>query len=611
MKVTYKSKNAGVGTGYFSKSKPTAIFIMALFFIVLQCFSSVKVGALSAAQNQAFKSGVYYFNTENCGTSTNTAPVTPGSGSPDGSTFPSLDPTAMANAINIWITQQNPSSTLAGLGSTIVASAKNSNINPFLIVAIADKETSMADPNSYDVKYANNSFGRQATASQPNYPGAGPNAGTLWYKWSSVEASVDYTAPENQNASGGGDIASYLRDQYPTQLASGSLLSLISAFAPPSGNNTAQYDAQVTGWINDLVTLTGGTATTGPTSSSGSSTTGGTGSGGCCNTGGSTTLSGNGNAQQAFNFFVGQGLNAAQSAGIVGNFVQESGVSPTETNSIGAHGIAQWHGGRLQNLIAYAQKNNESEDALSTQLNFSWQEFNTSYTSVLQQIKSTSDVSLVTGYVFNVYEDPGDNSLPARIVDAQQILQQYGGAANTASTTSPTSTANGSCGSAPTTGSGTYQNPLRSVTGLVPERMDQGVDYAGTGPIYAMGNGVVNGVYPNWYLNEPFIAYTLSDGPAAGKTVYFAECITPEVTAGQQVTSNTVIGQMTNCGNGIETGWANTADLPDSMARFCWDNVSSEFGVNFSQFLQSVGAPGGVPQEANPPCTLASGWPTW
>lgn len=171
---------------------------------------------------------------------------------------------------------------------------------------------------------------------------------------------------------------------------------------------------------------------------------------------------------------------------------------------------------------------------------------------------------------------------------------------------------NNSSSSAPTTTSNSsYQNPFRSIVNLVPEQIDQGVDFSGTGPIYAIGDGTVNGVYQNWYLTEPLIAYTLSDGPAQGKTVYVAECITPSVQAGQKITSNTVIAQMINCGNGMETGWANPSQLPYSMARFCWDNVSSSFGVNFSQFLQSIGGPAGVPMESNPPCTLPQGWPTW
>ena len=38
---------------------------------------------------------------------------------------------------------------------------------------------------------------------------------------------------------------------------------------------------------------------------------------------------------------------------------------------------------------------------------------------------------------------------------------------------------------------GSYVNPLRGINGLTPERIDQGVDYSGYGPIYAIGDGVV------------------------------------------------------------------------------------------------------------------------
>src|SRR3989344_5091141 len=187
--------------------------------------------------------------TENCGISS----VTPGSGAPDGAQFPNLDASAMASAIDKWILKENPNSKLKGLGSTIVASSKNSNVNPFLIVAIAKKESSLSNPSDFNVSHGNNSFGRTATESQPNFVGA-----RLWYKLSSVKASVDYTAPENQNAEGGGDMATYLRVQYGSQIDHDNLTALFLLYAPPSENDTAKYIAEVQGWINELIALTGG-----------------------------------------------------------------------------------------------------------------------------------------------------------------------------------------------------------------------------------------------------------------------------------------------------------------------------------------------------------------
>ncbi len=53
---------------------------------------------------------------------------------------------------------------------------------------------------------------------------------------------------------------------------------------------------------------------------------------------------------------------------------------------------------------------------------------------------------------------------------------------------------------------GSYADPLRAVRGLTPERIDQGVDYSGFGPIYAIGDGVVlstaNSGWPGRHLHR-------------------------------------------------------------------------------------------------------------
>ena len=108
------------------------------------------------------------------------------------------------------------------------------------------------------------------------------------------------------------------------------------------------------------------------------------------------------------------------------------------------------------------------------------------------------------------------------------------------------------------TGGHPYENPLREISGLVPERVDMGVDFAGTGPVYAIGSGVViqaKACCSGW-PGGGWITYQLTDGPAVGEVVYFAEDVTPSVQPGQIVTPGTVIGHMYNGGSGIETGWA-------------------------------------------------------
>lgn len=161
---------------------------------------------------------------------------------------------------------------------------------------------------------------------------------------------------------------------------------------------------------------------------------------------------------------------------------------------------------------------------------------------------------------------------------------------------------------------GGYANPLRAISGLVPERIDQGVDYAGFGPIYAIGDGVVLSTsIPGW-PGGTYIAIRLSNGPAAGLVVFSAEDISPSVQVGDQVNANTVIGQMYAGPDGIEVGWGDGSAIGNTMARtygqFNGSN-STAFGANFSQLLQSLGAPGGVLQNNPPTGSLPAGWPRW
>ena len=161
---------------------------------------------------------------------------------------------------------------------------------------------------------------------------------------------------------------------------------------------------------------------------------------------------------------------------------------------------------------------------------------------------------------------------------------------------------------------GAYVNPLRAIRGLIPERIDQGVDFAGFGPIYAIGDGVVlSTAIPGW-PGGTFVAYQLTDGPANGLVVYSAEDILPAVQIGDIVTANTVLGLMYPGPDGIETGWADGSRIGNTMARtyrqFNGSN-STAFGVNYSELLQSLGAPGGIPQNFPASGSLPPGWPQW
>ena len=163
-----------------------------------------------------------------------------------------------------------------------------------------------------------------------------------------------------------------------------------------------------------------------------------------------------------------------------------------------------------------------------------------------------------------------------------------------------------------------YQNPFRDVSGLVPERIDMGVDFGGSGPVYALGDGVVTnatGSSGGW-PGGGWITYKLTDGPDAGLMVYVAEDVTPAVGVGAHVTSSTVIGNMFNGGDGIETGWA----MPDGtsaesqLATAGGISGGGPFptmvGVNFDQLLVALGVPAAPNLGQSAYGVLPSGYPT-
>lgn len=80
---------------------------------------------------------------------------------------------------------------------------------------------------------------------------------------------------------------------------------------------------------------------------------------------------------QAIDFLMKQGLTANQAYGIVGNLIQESGLSPTIENATGHKGIAQWDGSRWSNLESFAAANGSYAEDFETQLAFLVHELNT------------------------------------------------------------------------------------------------------------------------------------------------------------------------------------------------------------------------------------------
>ena len=158
-----------------------------------------------------------------------------------------------------------------------------------------------------------------------------------------------------------------------------------------------------------------------------------------------------------------------------------------------------------------------------------------------------------------------------------------------------------------------YKNPLRDIKKLTRMRIDQGVDYGGEGPVYAVGNATV--IYSSKSAGWPggnFISYKLKDGAAAGKVIFFAENCDTKVTPGQSITSDTVICQLHNASPNSETGWGVQEASSIAAAHDVYtEGAVTAYGVNFSSFMEKLGAPPGVNNGSPVVGTLPAGWPTW
>jgi hypothetical protein len=163
-----------------------------------------------------------------------------------------------------------------------------------------------------------------------------------------------------------------------------------------------------------------------------------------------------------------------------------------------------------------------------------------------------------------------------------------------------------------------YTNPLSAVRNLTPERIDMGVDYAGEGPILALGAGRVKLARDDdrGWPGGGWVMYQLADGPYAGEYVYVAENVTTIVRAGQRVKAGQPIAILHPRLPHLETGWAagkGDKSLADVDGHRCpcgdpggWSTIE---GRNFDHLLVVLGAPSGFLQPDVPNQSMPPGWP--
>ena len=173
-----------------------------------------------------------------------------------------------------------------------------------------------------------------------------------------------------------------------------------------------------------------------------------------------------------------------------------------------------------------------------------------------------------------------------------------------------------------------YVNPVSEVSGLTPRRIDLGVDYAGSGPLLALGAARVtlasdtdSGPPSCWAIScwpgGGIVVLRLLDGPFAGRYVYVAEHITVNVRSGQTVSAGQQIATLYAGYPWSEWGWA-AGPGPEALAMTdghrcpCSDpgDWSTIDGRNMDHLLVALGAPSGILQGI-PNQTMPAHWPSW
>ena len=126
---------------------------------------------------------------------------------------------------------------------------------------------------------------------------------------------------------------------------------------------------------------------------------------------------------------------------------------------------------------------------------------------------------------------------------------------------------------------------LNATTG----RIDQGVDFTGTGPILAVGDAeILQTGAPGWPEGGG-VLYRLLNGPRAGAVIYVFEGIRATVHAGERVSAGEQIAVFVP-GGSIEMGFADAAGVPLSHGEYT-EGVETVWGHKMAAFLADLGGP--------------------
>ncbi len=134
-----------------------------------------------------------------------------------------------------------------------------------------------------------------------------------------------------------------------------------------------------------------------------------------------------------------------------------------------------------------------------------------------------------------------------------------------------------------------YVSPFLSAT---TGRIDQGVDFTGSGPIAAVGDAeILKTGAPGWPEGGG-VLYTLLGGERAGQIIFVYEGVEATVRAGQHVSAGDQIASFVP-GGSIEMGFADASGVPLSHGEY-EEGVETESGKEMAAFLTSIGGADGL-----------------
>ncbi len=140
------------------------------------------------------------------------------------------------------------------------------------------------------------------------------------------------------------------------------------------------------------------------------------------------TVTGNDNGSKIWNFLIDKGVGPRAVAGMMGNFQQESQLSPTAENpSSHAYGIAQWLGSRKTALQIHASSLGLPISSLEAQLSYLWKELTGSESATLSKINSATSIRDAVIIFENGFErgSPAEKVIEKRTEFANSIYAKY------------------------------------------------------------------------------------------------------------------------------------------------------------------------------------------